>query len=198
MIVYRPHDAVAAKGKAEPIEVWQAIEALGRVGELGGDPSMPLVGREHERALLLGAFARVRVDRSPQLVTLVGVPGIGKSRLVAELGEAVADDEEIIAWRYGRCLPYGEGVTFWALGEVVKAQCGHPRERHGRGRRARSSAGPSPTSSPRASAVGSRRACDLSSGSHPRTWACRIAARSCSPGGGCSSKGSRPGARSSS
>ena len=124
MIVYRPHDAVAAKGKAEPIEVWQAIEALGRVGELGGDPSMPLVGREHERALLLGAFARVRVDRSPQLVTLVGVPGIGKSRLVAELGEAVADDEEIIAWRYGRCLPYGEGVTFWALGEVVKAQCG--------------------------------------------------------------------------
>ncbi len=130
MIVYRPHDAVAAKGKAEPIEVWQAIEALGRVGELGGDPSMPLVGREHERALLLGAFARVRVDRSPQLVTLVGVPGIGKSRLVAELGEAVADDEEIIAWRYGRCLPYGEGVTFWALGEVVKAQCGiHENDR---------------------------------------------------------------------
>jgi tetratricopeptide (TPR) repeat protein len=57
-------------------------------------------------------------------VTLVGVPGVGKSRLVAELGKAVADDEEIIAWRYGRCLPYGEGVTFWALGEVVKAQCG--------------------------------------------------------------------------
>ena len=50
------------------------------------ESSSPLVGRDHERALLLGAFARVRVDRSPQLVTLVGVPGIGKSRLVAELG----------------------------------------------------------------------------------------------------------------
>jgi tetratricopeptide (TPR) repeat protein len=66
----------------------------------------------------------VRVERSPQLVTLVGVPGIGKSRLVVELREAAADDEEIITWRYGRCLPYGEGVTFWALGEIVKAQAG--------------------------------------------------------------------------
>ena len=66
----------------------------------------------------------MRVDRSPQLVTLVGVPGIGKSRLVAELGRAVEEDEEIITWRYGRCLPYGDGVSFWALGEIVKAQAG--------------------------------------------------------------------------
>ena len=124
MVVYRPHPAVEAKGKAEPVVVWEALEARGRVGGLGEESTAPLVGREHERALLLGAFARVRVDRSPQLVTLVGVPGIGKSRLVAELGRAVADDEEIITWRYGRCLPYGDGVTFWALGEVVKAQAG--------------------------------------------------------------------------
>jgi class 3 adenylate cyclase len=124
LIVYRNHDPIEAKAKAEPVPVWVAVEPVGRVGEPAGDPASPLVGREHERALLLGAFARVRVDRSPQLVTLVGVPGIGKSRLVAELGQAVADDEEIITWRYGRCLPYGEGVTFWALGEVVKAQAG--------------------------------------------------------------------------
>ena len=124
MIVYRQHDPVEAKGKMEPVEVWEAVAAVGRVGEVGGDPSLPLVGRDHERALLLGAFARVRVDHSPQLVTLVGVPGIGKSRLVAELGAVVSEDEEIITWRYGRCLPYGEGVTFWALGEIVKAHCG--------------------------------------------------------------------------
>ncbi|HET9242349.1 MAG TPA: AAA family ATPase [Gaiella sp.] len=124
VIVYRPHDAVAAKGKVEPVEVWEAVEALGRAGGLGDPQSSPLVGREHERALLLGAFARIRVDRSAQLVTLVGVPGIGKSRLVAELGQAVLDDEEIITWRYGRCLPYGDGMTFWALGEIVKAQTG--------------------------------------------------------------------------
>jgi len=124
LIVYRRQEPISAKGKAEPVEVWEAIEAVGRIGEPAGEPSSPLIGREHERALLLGAFARVRVDRSPQLVTLVGVPGIGKTRLVAELDQAVADDEEIITWRYGRCLPYGEGVSFWAFGEVVKAQAG--------------------------------------------------------------------------
>jgi class 3 adenylate cyclase/tetratricopeptide (TPR) repeat protein len=123
-IVYRAHDPVAAKGKALPVEAWEAVEALGRVAGPGDEPSSPLVGRENERALLLGAFARVRVERSPQLVTLVGVPGIGKSRLVVELREAAAEDEEIITWRYGRCLPYGDGVTFWALGEIVKAQAG--------------------------------------------------------------------------
>ncbi len=123
-IVYRSHGAVEAKGKADPVEVWEAVEARSRVGGILDEPSSPLVGRDHERALLLGAFARVRVDRSPQLVTLVGVPGIGKSRLVGELGRAVEDDEEIITWRYGRCLPYGDGISFWALGEIVKAQAG--------------------------------------------------------------------------
>jgi len=124
VIVYRSHNSVDAKGKADPVEAWEAVEARGRVGGLVEDSSSPLVGRDNERALLLGAFARVRVDRSPQLVTLVGVPGIGKSRLVGELGRAVEEDEEIITWRYGRCLPYGDGVTFWALGEIVKAQAG--------------------------------------------------------------------------
>ena len=124
-IVYREREHVSAKGKTDPVEVWEAVEAMGRVSGPGDDdPSSPLVGRENERALLLGAFARVRVERSPQLVTLVGVPGIGKSRLVIELREAAAEDEEIITWRYGRCLPYGDGVTFWALGEIVKAQAG--------------------------------------------------------------------------
>ena len=82
-IVYRAHAPVVAKGKAEPVEVWEAVEALARVEGLGDEARAPLVGRDHERALLLGAFARVRVEKEPQLVTLVGVPGIGKSRLVA-------------------------------------------------------------------------------------------------------------------
>jgi tetratricopeptide (TPR) repeat protein len=58
-------------------------------------------------------------------VTIVGVPGIGKSRLVAELFRAIDEDpNEIVLWRQGRSLPYGEGVTFWALAEMVKAQAG--------------------------------------------------------------------------
>jgi predicted ATPase len=59
-----------------------------------------------------------------QLVTLVGVPGIGKSRLVWELKELVEAEPELTVWRQGRCLPYGEGVPLWALGELVKAQAG--------------------------------------------------------------------------
>ena len=69
-------------------------------------------------------FAAAARERAAQLVTLVGVPGIGKSRLVWELMQAVERDPDFITWRQGRSLPYGEGVTFWALGEMVKAQAG--------------------------------------------------------------------------
>ena len=57
-------------------------------------------------------------------MTLVGVPGIGKSRLVAELLQIVEEMPELITWRQGRCLPYGEGISYWALGEMAKAQAG--------------------------------------------------------------------------
>jgi hypothetical protein len=57
-------------------------------------------------------------------VTLVGVPGIGKSRLVAELFQVISESPELVTWRQGRSLPYGDGVTYWALGEMVKNQVG--------------------------------------------------------------------------
>ncbi len=126
VITYRPAEAVTAKGKAEPVPAWEALEARSRFGsDIVSGPRSPLVGREHEVSALSGVLARVRNDRSTQLVTVVGVPGIGKSRLVAELFEQVRDDpSELILWRQGRSLPYGDGVTFWALAEIVKAQAG--------------------------------------------------------------------------
>jgi tetratricopeptide (TPR) repeat protein len=84
----------------------------------------PLIGREREVDVLVGALERVRAERSPQLVTLVGVPGIGKSRLVYELSRVIESEAELTNWRQGRSLPYGEGVSFWALSEMVKAQAG--------------------------------------------------------------------------
>ena len=83
-----------------------------------------LVGRRREVDVLAGALARAREERAPQLVTIVGVPGIGKSRLVFELFHLVENDPDLVRWRHGRCLPYGEGITFWALGEMVKAEAG--------------------------------------------------------------------------
>ena len=61
------------------------------------------------------ALERAKNERSVQLVTLVGVPGIGKSRLVAELFQLVSESPELVTWRQGRSLPYGDGVTYWAL-----------------------------------------------------------------------------------
>src|SRR5213075_1868354 len=84
----------------------------------------PLIGRERELDTLVNALARVREESSPQLVTLVGVPGIGKSRLVHELSQVVEEAPDLIYWRQGRSLPYGEGISFWALVEMVKAHAG--------------------------------------------------------------------------
>jgi class 3 adenylate cyclase/tetratricopeptide (TPR) repeat protein len=125
MIEYRAAAPVAAKGKAEPIPVWEALEARSRFGiDIADRSHAPLIGRERELDALVDVLARAREESSPQLVTLVGVPGIGKSRLVFELFQAVESDPELIYWRQGRSLPYGEGVSLWALTEIVKAHAG--------------------------------------------------------------------------
>jgi tetratricopeptide (TPR) repeat protein len=125
VIDYREAEPVEAKGKAAPIAVWEALQARARFGvDVRQHGAATLVGRDRELALLADTLSRVRVERSPQLVTLVGVPGIGKSRLVHELFGIVDADPDLISWRQGRCLPYGDGVAFWALGEMVKAEAG--------------------------------------------------------------------------
>ena len=123
-ITFEPLEPVAAKGKAEPIAVWRATHARSRVGQPEAATHAPFVGREHERALLSDTFARAERESSVQLITVIGEPGIGKSRLVTELRTALDDRPDLITWRHGRCLPYGEGITFWALGEIVKAEAG--------------------------------------------------------------------------
>src|SRR5690348_12310991 len=124
-ITYRAAEPVTAKGKAHALRVWEAVEARARLGvDVIQRPTTPLMGRAEELDLLLDALRRCRSERVVQLVTLVGVPGIGKSRLVWELFEAVERDPDFITWRQGRSLPYGDGVTYWALGEMVKAQAG--------------------------------------------------------------------------
>jgi tetratricopeptide (TPR) repeat protein len=125
VIDYGERQSVEAKGKVEPVPVWRALEARALLGvDVIRTARTKLVGRARELDLLSDALRRVREDRQPQLVTLVGVPGIGKSRLVYELLQTVEADPELIYWRQGRCLPYGNGVSYWAFGETVKAHAG--------------------------------------------------------------------------
>ena len=125
VIEYRELDPIVAKGKDEPVPAWEVVAARARFGsDVEQAPLAPLVGREQEVDQLRDALTRVRREHAPELVTLVGVPGMGKSRLVAELFQVVDADPELITWRQGRCLPYGDGISYWALGEMAKAQAG--------------------------------------------------------------------------
>lgn len=125
IVEYATAEPVEAKGKAEPIAVWSATTARSRFGvDVAHEARAELVGRDRELAVVKDAFDRARHARTPQLLTLVGVPGIGKSRLVYELSRIVDADPDFITWRQGRCLAYGDGITMWALAEIVKAQAG--------------------------------------------------------------------------
>jgi len=125
VIEYRPAPPVAAKGKRAPVPAWEAVQPRARLGaDVGHQARTALVGRDRELGVLRDVLARVQAERTPQLVTLVGVPGIGKSRLVYELWQVAKAEPDLISWRQGRSLPYGEGVSFWALAEMVKAQAG--------------------------------------------------------------------------
>jgi len=122
-IVYEEHEPIAAKGKAEPVEVWVARAPRSIIPEQQRD-RLPIVGRDVEADALRNALERSARDPSAQLVSIIGEPGIGKTRLVEALYAYVADLPELVTWRRGRSLAYGEGVAFWALGEIVKAQAG--------------------------------------------------------------------------
>jgi DNA-binding SARP family transcriptional activator/class 3 adenylate cyclase len=124
-ISYGPASLLSLAGRARPMAVWSALEPRNRTGldALAAGP-VPLVGRDAELGLLLEAYRRTRQERRPRLVTLLGPPGIGKSRLVAELGRALDADSDLVTWRQGRSPPYGEGITYLALAEVVKAEAG--------------------------------------------------------------------------
>jgi len=109
---YEELEPVRAKGKAEPVRVWRAvaIRALPTISDRAA--TTPFVGRARERALLERTFRRAVAGRTAQLVTIVGEPGVGKSRLVREFRAFVDAQPELVAWRQGHCLAYGEGISF--------------------------------------------------------------------------------------
>ena len=122
---YQTLDLVTLKGKAEPVAVYQALAPRARLGtDVTRSLATPMVGRQIDLGILTGALQKAVQESAVQLVVVAGEPGVGKSRLVAELCSFVDTWPELIRWRQGRCLPYGEAITFWALGEIVKAEAG--------------------------------------------------------------------------
>lgn len=124
-IRYEEQPPVTLRGRSSPTEVWQAVAPVQRQRPDREADSTPLIDREHELGLLVNALHRTMRDQMPQLVTVLGRAGIGKSRLVRELfrhGERLVDQP--LTWRTGRCPPFGENVTFAALADIVKAEAG--------------------------------------------------------------------------
>ncbi|MFN8168626.1 MAG: adenylate/guanylate cyclase domain-containing protein [Candidatus Nanopelagicales bacterium] len=109
------------KGIAEPLEHWRVLGPTRRALPA----RMPdLVDRTVELPLLEALLAEVVEQRSARMVSISGAPGMGKSRLVHELSTRAAARDDGVRWLTGGCLPYGDGITFWALAEVLKELAG--------------------------------------------------------------------------
>jgi class 3 adenylate cyclase/tetratricopeptide (TPR) repeat protein len=119
-IEYEELPPLEVKGKEEPVPAWAAIAARGRVSERPTSGA-PLVGRSTELELLTTVWRQVLADRRPHLVTILGPPGIGKSRLLRELTGVVEEAGRLVK---GRCLPYGETTGFGAFGQQVQQAAG--------------------------------------------------------------------------
>jgi class 3 adenylate cyclase/tetratricopeptide (TPR) repeat protein len=125
-IEYRSVGVVEAKGKSEPVHAWEAVAPFSRFGpEVSREAPGPLVARDVEIELLEGMLRRTVEMRESQLVTIIGGPGLGKSRLVTEVFvRGARDGAGLLYWRQGRCPPYGEQAAYSALGDMVRAQAG--------------------------------------------------------------------------
>jgi class 3 adenylate cyclase len=109
------------KGKAAQVETWRLVEVVPGVPAFTRRIDAPFVGRAADLARLREAYERARDARSCVLVTITGAPGVGKSRLVRELFKTVGEEARVLV---GRCLPYGEGITYWPVAEIVHQLAG--------------------------------------------------------------------------
>jgi len=117
-VVVEPTELLELKGKAEPVGAFRLLELIGDAAPLARHLDMPLVGRTRERQRLWRDYEDAVADRTCHLFTLLGPAGIGKSRLVADFLERIGESADVLR---GRCLSYGEGITYWPLVEMLIA-----------------------------------------------------------------------------
>jgi class 3 adenylate cyclase/tetratricopeptide (TPR) repeat protein len=125
-ILFTRVDDLSVKGKAEPLPAWRVDRVVGQRGGSGrgSTPEPPFVGRDEELRLAKELVQSTSREGRPKLLTLIGVGGIGKSRLVWELRKYIDGLMDVTYWHQGRCPAYGDGVSFWALSEMVRSRAG--------------------------------------------------------------------------
>jgi tetratricopeptide (TPR) repeat protein len=114
-------EPLALKGKASPVPAYRLVDVTPGAPGVARRIDSPLVGREGELRLLREALGRSRRERACLLFTILGSAGVGKSRLVQEFLSVAVSEARVLR---GRCLPYGEGITFWPVGEVLTDAAG--------------------------------------------------------------------------
>ncbi len=125
-IVYEDAGTHKLKGKAEPMALARAMRVIAlRGGELrSAGLESPFVGRDREMRLIKDLFHAAADERRVHLLSVVGIGGIGKSRLSWEFLKYIDGLMDTVWWHRGRCLAYGEGITYWALSEMVRSRAG--------------------------------------------------------------------------
>jgi class 3 adenylate cyclase len=116
-----PIEPLSLKGKGDPVPAHRLLEVVSEFGQARRALTSTMVGRDRELDDLTRAFARAAEDRSCLLFTILGVAGEGKTRLVEEFLSAVGESANVVT---GRCLPYGEGITYWPVAEAVRMALG--------------------------------------------------------------------------
>jgi class 3 adenylate cyclase/tetratricopeptide (TPR) repeat protein len=121
-IAYDVLEPLSLKGKEEPVPAWEATATLTEPRRGALRAQTPLIGREEEAGLLSSLVERVQREGRPHLVTVIGQAGVGKSRLLRELETNLSERPEPLTLRRGQCPPYGAGVAYWALAEVLREE----------------------------------------------------------------------------
>ncbi|HEY7667759.1 MAG TPA: adenylate/guanylate cyclase domain-containing protein, partial [Actinomycetota bacterium] len=121
-IAFEEVGALALKGKDEPVPAWRAVRILAQVGGAGRSDVLepPFVGRREELRLIKDLLHATERERKTRLASVIGIGGIGKSRLAWEFLKYIDGLTHDVFWHQGRCPAYGDGIAFWALGEMVR------------------------------------------------------------------------------
>ncbi len=120
-VLVEPLEPMELKGKAQPVQAWRLLGVVSGAPAVARRLDAPMVGRDEELARLRTAFEQSVRDQSCRLVTVFGTAGIGKSRLANEHLAEIRDKATVLE---GRCLPYGEGITYWPLRDIVRDAAG--------------------------------------------------------------------------